>query len=249
MRYQNLQAVVLRKRPLSENDFFITFYSPVLGKFDAVAKGARRLSSSFSGHLETLNICNIQIYKNANRYTLTQCQTYQTFKPLRNDLQLSMLAFLILEIFYRSTLSEDHGDEVFNLLITTLNKLSKNNNKNDLLVETFKTKLLNYAGALPDISCCSECHKKWIENDKVHINSHNHIVCINCINNTPIIETLPFNIMKLINHIAKSPVETIEKIKLNGIEPHTLKKFNEIFLQSYINFDLNYEKVSASILE
>ena len=247
MRYQNIQGIVLRKNNFGENDQYVSIYSPTIGKIDAVAKGSRKICSPFSGHLEIFNICKFQIYKSTHNYIITQCETIQTFKPLKQDLQLSVLSFLLLEIFQKITPSDEHGEGLFNLLSQSLEKLN-NKKKSFLIVESFKIKLLKIAGALPDISQCSNCHHKWKDTSSIYISDENHIVCNNCRTNTPCKSVIQFNLMKLINFIANSPYGQIEKITLSSAEKADLRKFSDIFLHTYINCELKSEKIAAQIL-
>ncbi len=247
MRNQNIQGIILKKRNFGEYDQFITIYSPTLGKFDAMVKGVRKINSSFGGHLEILNICNFNIYKSAYRYTITQCQTVNSFKDLKKDLQLSMLAFLISEIFYHMTPSDEQGEDLFILITQTLNSLSCNI-KNPLILESFKIKLLQATGNLPDISECSDCHHKWKSNDTIGLDIYGHIKCMNCSNRQETKELIGFNIMKLINFISQRPYQEIENITLKQHEHNNLKKLTDIFLHSYIDIELKSEKIARQML-
>lgn len=247
MRNQNIRGIILKKNNFGEYDQFITVYSPTLGKFDALAKGVRKINSSFSGHLEILNICDFNVYKSSYRYTITQCQTVNSFKNLKKDLQLSMLAFLISEIFYRMTPSDEQGEDLFSLIIQTLQSLS-GNVKNPLILESFKIKLLQATGNLPDISECSDCHHKWRPEDTICLDQYGHIKCMNCSNNNDTKELIGFNIMKLINFIAHRPYKEIENISLKLHEQNNLKRLTDIFLHSYIDIELKSEKIARQML-
>ena len=53
------EVIVLASRDVGENDRIYTFYGRRKGKFRAVARGGRRISSRRRGHLGTFNICRI----------------------------------------------------------------------------------------------------------------------------------------------------------------------------------------------
>ena len=52
-------AVVLRSMDIGEADKLLTLFGRYHGKFKAIAKGVRRLSSRKRGHLETFSVCRI----------------------------------------------------------------------------------------------------------------------------------------------------------------------------------------------
>lgn len=247
MRQINTHGLVLKKYPFGEQDFFVTIYSPLLGRFDALAKGARKIDSKFTGHLETLNICNIQLYKSSSKYIITQCQISQSFRPIRDNLELSMLSLLLIEIFYNLAHAHENGNELFDLIEKSLTQLSKNN-KNALAIETFKIKILKLSGALPDISNCSQCHHKWSATDTILIDPNGHIFCHMCGKPWKIQSAISFNIMKLINFIAIAPHEKIEQLKLQTQDLNQLKKITDSFLHTYINKEINCEKITRQIV-
>ena len=147
MRNLTVDAVILKKHPRGEHDVSVTLYAPTLGRIHATAKGARKIHSNFTGHLDTLNICRIQLYCNGPHYTITQCQAINTHKEIRDDLERSIMALLLLEIVQKTTYSTETGTKLFELIRTTLEHLSKTT-KTTLIIETFKIKLLAELGVL-----------------------------------------------------------------------------------------------------
>lgn len=246
MRNKSIRGIVLRKRNVGENDQIVTIYSPPLGKFEASARGARKINSHFGGHLETLNICDFTVYSNGNNYTLTQCQCVNSFKSLKNDLHLSMFTFIISEIFYRMTPSDGHGEDLFLLLLGTISSLGKG--RHDLIINSFKIKLLNAAGSLPEISECGECHHKWKKDDIILMDPDGHLTCRQCAPYPELKEEIPFNIIKLLKYITTASYQQIQKINLSESELLKIKKISDTLLRSYINFELKSEKIARQIL-
>lgn len=246
MRHLNVTGIILKKNNAGEQDQYVTIFSPTLGRVDARARGARKINSSFIGHLEVLNICDFQLYKNQNRYTITQCQIKKSYKNIRETLNQSMLSFHLLEIFLKIAQSEENGDELFELIIQTLNKIDQNQ-KNHLHIETFKIKMLDIAGALPNISRCGNCDIRWSTESMIHIDDEGHISCFDCLTGNQTL--IPFNTMKLIYYIQQSPFEEIEKIAMSQEDKSILKKVTGILLHNYISSELKTEKFIAHLAE
>ena len=179
MRHLNTPGIILKKHNSGEYDQFITLYCPTLGKIQALAKGSRKIESSFTGHLETLNICHFQLYKGPHTFMITQCQAESVFKNVRDDFTKSMLAILISEIFQRATSATEDGEALFYLLEKTLTSLNQNH-KHLLCLESFKIKLLNLLGVMPDISRCSVCEKKWQQEQTIYLGNDGHLSCVTC---------------------------------------------------------------------
>lgn len=246
MRHLGINGMVLKKQNYGEYDQFITIFSPTLGKIEAVAKGARKIDSPFTGHLELLNICTFELYKKTQNFTIIQCQNQKTFKALRNDFNRTILALLLLEIFQKSTPEEGNGEALFELLETTLNQLEKSQ-KSFIVIETFKIKLMQLLGILPDISRCSHCSKKWEKISHICIDEDGNLYCKNCQREGGSKESISFNIMKLIHFLTKAEFQGIEKIRLLGEEKKLLQKITNVFLQKYINREIFSEKILTQI--
>lgn len=246
MRNQSIRGIVLRKRNIGENDQIVTIYSPPFGKFEASVKGSRKITSHFGGHLEILNICDFGVYSNGNRHTLTQCQCVNSFQYLKNDLGLAMLTFQIAEIFYRMTPSDGHGEDLFILLVKTLTALDCE--KKSLIMESFKIKLLNAAGALPEISECAECGKKWEDDNTILMDNDGRMTCRSCAPFSANHEQISYNMIKLLKYLLRTDYEHIKKINLSPKDQNCLKKISDILLHSYINHELKSEKIANRVL-
>jgi len=64
-------AIVLGSKNFMESDKIVHLYSEDLGKIRAIAKGARRITSKFVGHLETLNLVTASLYFGPKNTILT----------------------------------------------------------------------------------------------------------------------------------------------------------------------------------
>lgn len=94
-------AVVLRHQELSGADKIITFLTLGKGKVKAVAKGARRPKSRFSGSLEPLNLVEVVYFLQPGRSTLARlnhCELIEHFDPLRADYDLLIRGLYLAEL-------------------------------------------------------------------------------------------------------------------------------------------------------
>ncbi|MBU0667691.1 DNA repair protein RecO [Patescibacteria group bacterium] len=251
MRSIQTTGIIIGKRSFGEHDQFVNIFSPDLGKIDAVAKGARKITGSFTGHLETLNICKLQLHKSARGYTVTECRIEHGFNKIRNSLELSMIAFLLLEIFSKIAQTQEQSVELFNLITGTLTGLEENQNA-DLYTGAFKVKILNMSGALPDISRCGSCNRRWTEADHINLNNEGHIFCDGCGNQSTENRltqkaAITWNTMKLIHFLSSSNQKQIQKIKISKKETADFKIIIDIFLHNYMACELKSEKIYAGM--
>lgn len=246
MRSINTEAIILKRRNLGEYDQDITLFSPTLGKIRARAKGSRKICGVFAGHLEPLNICNLELHRSARSFTITQCQAEKTFRSLRADLKKSMLSMLILEVFQKSTLGEEQGHELFGLIEETLEQLSACA-KDRLIIESFKIKLLHTLGALPDTGHCSSCRKRWTRGSDITLDNEGHLNCFDCDNPFKNGEKIPFGIISLIHFICRNDFGQITRIALRAKECELLRKISDAFLDRFLDREIVSEKILNNI--
>ena len=242
MRSLSLEAIILKRRNLGEYDQDITLFSPTLGKIQARAKGARKVSSAFAGHLEPLNICKLSLHRSARGFTITQCQADKTFRTLRGDLKKSIFSLLVLEVFQKSTLGQEQGCELFSLISETLERLSAGT-KDQLIIESFKIKLLDTLGALPDTGHCSSCRKRWNPDNDVTIDNEGHINCIDCDNPFKNGKKIPFRMIRLLHFICRHDFGQIARIALRAKEYESLRKISGAFLERFLDREIVSEKI------
>jgi DNA repair protein RecO (recombination protein O) len=246
MRNFSTEGIILKRMNRGEHDQCIILFSPILGKITAYAKGARKITSSFSGHLEPFNICDFELYRSARGYTITQCRSTETFKTVRANLEKTLNASLAGELFEKTASISDQSEELFTLLKSALNALGKSE-KTDLALESFKIKLMLISGILPELRKCATCGKKPAETECFTLSGGGQIFCPSCLQPEHGLTPLPFGIIKLINYICLCDFKAIEKVTIRKHEQNLLKNATGIFLGNYLDREIASEAVLRSI--
>ena len=90
-------GIVLRTHKLGEADRIIAFYTAGHGKVRAVAKGVRKTKSKFGARLEPTSHVAAQFYEGRNLDIVTQVETVDHFRTIREDLDRFARASAMLE--------------------------------------------------------------------------------------------------------------------------------------------------------
>src|SRR4051794_32423746 len=100
MSTEKAQALVLRTTDWSETSRIATLWTRELGKVRAVAKGGRRLRSSFESALDLLTLCSIVLLRKSSGGLdlLTEAQVVRRFPRLRSDLGALYAAYYVAEL-------------------------------------------------------------------------------------------------------------------------------------------------------
>lgn len=149
MKSQNLTGIILGHKNLGENDKLLFLYTEELGKIKAIAKGARKITSKFTGHLETLNICTFSVYFGPRNTILTEIITLKIFKKIREDLKKLKCGLQIAEITNELIFENQRIEGLADLIEKNLQKLNLSA-KPFLVTQSYIVKLLNLIGLIPD---------------------------------------------------------------------------------------------------
>jgi DNA repair protein RecO (recombination protein O) len=155
------EAITIKKTKLGEADRILTFYTPDLGKVQAVAKGVRKPGAKLAGHLELLTYSNILLTRGRNLDTITGCQAIESFFQLKSDLDLCASALYATELVYQFGVDRQENRPLFALLLNLMRELcrAQNGEVANWLLRYFEIHLLHAVGYNPQLGACVVCRQ------------------------------------------------------------------------------------------
>ena len=145
-------GIVLRTHKLGEADRIVAFYTAGHGKVRAVAKGVRKTRSKFGARLEPTSHVAAQFYEGRNLDIVTQVETVDHFRALREDLDRFARASAMLEAVDQVSEDAPPSTALYQLLLRALRTLSSH--PSNLVVAGFFWKLLALEGLRPTVDRC-----------------------------------------------------------------------------------------------
>lgn len=149
------EGVVLRTYKLGDADRIVVLATRQHGKVRAVAKGVRKTKSKFGARLEPLSHVALQLYEGRNLDTITQAESIDAFRPIRDDLDRYGAAMVVLEVIDQLAMERDSDPRRFQMLTGVLRTIADNDSP--LVVPAFFVKLLAHEGLSPEVERCVEC--------------------------------------------------------------------------------------------
>ena len=148
------QAIILKRRDFGEADRILTVFTPVYGKLDVIAKGARKPTSTKTGHVELFTRTDMLIHKGRDLDIVSQAEMNMPYMGVREDLARGAYASYAAEMLDRFTGDADEGyDELFELMDDTLGRLCVDDDPR-LAMRYFEMQLLDLVGFRPELSEC-----------------------------------------------------------------------------------------------
>ena len=152
------EAIVIKGRVISERDQIVTFISPVEGKFDAICKGAKKITSHSTGKLESFNRVGLFVAAGKNLDVVIQTELLESFPDIRRNLDKSSSALFILDMINRYVENHEKNPQLFHLLRTSLSMLEKGIDP-WLTGIMFQVKFFSIMGYQPNLTECVVCEK------------------------------------------------------------------------------------------
>ncbi len=152
------QGVVLKTIKLGESDRIVTICSKERGKVRAVAKGVRKTKSKFGGRLEPTSHIAFQCYEGRELDIVTQVETIDAFREVREDFDRLRRAVSMLEAVDNIAQEGETNVRLYQMLVGALRSLNEADSSS--IVAAFYLKLLALEGVQPVLDQCVSCGEK-----------------------------------------------------------------------------------------
>jgi DNA repair protein RecO (recombination protein O) len=152
-------ALVVRTTDWSETSRIATLWTRELGKVRALAKGGRRLKSSFESALDLLSVCSIVLLRKTSGTLdlLTEAQVQRRFPKLRQNLAALHAGCYIAELLGDLTEDYDPHPSLFDEALATLEDLGRPGLTVGPRLARFELVLLRELGYRPILEACAAC--------------------------------------------------------------------------------------------
>lgn len=148
-------GVVLRTYKLGEADRIVVLATEHHGKVRAVAKGVRKTRSKFGARLEPTSHVALQLYQGRQLDIVTQAESIDHFRPIREDLDRFAHATSMLEAVDQMSMEREENPALYRMLVGALRTLAEHDSP--LVVAAFYWKLLAQEGFRPELDVCVGC--------------------------------------------------------------------------------------------
>jgi DNA repair protein RecO (recombination protein O) len=172
------QGVVLRTIKLGETDRIVSLLTQGHGKVRAVAKGARRPGSRFCARLEPTSHVAVQLYKGRELDVVTQAETLDAFRALREHYGLLTHAIAMLEATDSVAQERECNPALYRMLVGALRTLAAT--PAPVVTPAFFWKLLSLEGFEPLLSACVRCGEESASFAAIDL-GEGGVLCVECL--------------------------------------------------------------------
>lgn len=244
-RTYRTEAIVLRRKDIGEADRILTLLTPERGKLRVVAKGIRKVRSRKAGHLELFTRASLLLAVGRELDQVTQAQTVEAYRPLREDLLRGAYAHYSVELLDRFTADHQESRELYDLLAATLGRLCA---VPDVAAAAryYELQVLALAGFQPELRRCVIGGEAIVAEDQFFSAAQGGVVCARCGQGArPGLTPVSLETLKYLRYFQAQPYEKIARLKL---APGVLADMEHV-LQRYIVYLLERQLKSVEFLK
>lgn len=147
IRSLKTEAIVLKKKDLLNKDVLISLFTQDLGRLTVFAKGAKKITSRRSPHLQTGNLISILASHKNDHYYLQESQLISGFSELKKDEVKVKQLYSFLFVLDRLLPEQQKEIKIYNLTKIFLINLSKAS-KTEAIIVKYLTDIMIFLGYL-----------------------------------------------------------------------------------------------------
>lgn len=147
------EAIVLRSIDYGETSEIVTLFTREKGKLAVMAKGARRSGSRFGSTLQPTSYTQVVFYHKSGRsiQTLSESSHVRSFHGIMSSLERLSYGLRIVELVYALMQEHEQNPFVFNLLLESLEQLSRTSGYAENLFHSFQLRFASVLGFAPNV--------------------------------------------------------------------------------------------------
>lgn len=153
------KGIIISENYVNDYDKMLIMLTPNLGKISCSAKGARKTKSTLLASTQFLCFGEYVLYKNptSDIYSINSADIIEVFYNIRIDLEKLEKVSEITKIIQKVSTENEDNYKILQLYLNTLYVISEKEKNIDLIMSTFKMRLLAILGFAPNILKCTEC--------------------------------------------------------------------------------------------
>jgi len=237
----DVEGIIINVRNYGDTSKIIDILTQEYGIIGVIAKGCKSLKSNLRSVTEKLTYATFTIYLKKDKLSiLSEASVINNFSNIKKDIEKISYASFLLDLT-NQVYKQCEDNSLYNLLISSLNKI--NDNFNPLIITNIiELKYLEYLGVMPNLNGCSICGNKSVitlSSDK------GGYLCSKCHTNEPIVSE---KAIKLVRMYTLVDINKIEKLDIKKDIVYEVNNFIDEYYDRYTGLYLKSKSFLKNIL-
>ena len=232
----NIEAIILNRKSFSENDSRVAVYSRQSGKLELTVRGAKKIGSKLSCHLEPISLTKIMVVRGRRYDYVGAAVSENCFCHIKNDLAKLAAAGGAVKVVEQLIKPGLADEKIFELLKDYLEALAAVKTDFEVLRWFFVLKFLAKLGHQPELSRCLACAGKIQPGGNRFDLARGGLVCGRCADLKEANQlALSDDGIKLLRLAAAADFKKLAKVKVSKKLGEEIKKIADSFFRYGFN--------------
>ncbi|GIO23105.1 DNA repair protein RecO [Oceanobacillus sp. J11TS1] len=223
---EQIDGIVLKTKDYGETHKLVTIYSGKFGKFQALAKGAKKPKSRMAAVTQPFIFARFFVYLGSGLSTIQQGELLNSHRTIREDFVKTAYCSYIAELTDKLLENKDMDPYIFGQFQQTLEWIEENDQA-EIPIMMYELKLYKKAGFAPVLNQCTNCGR--VQQPFFFSIVEGGFLCPACRHVDPEAVELSPKFAKLLYLFSEVELERIGTIQM---KPENVKKLQAI-LQAY----------------
>lgn len=151
------EGIILKVKDFGEADRILTVLSGSEGKFEALARGARRPRSRLVGVTQQFAQVNLLLFRGRSLDTISSAELVSAHSNVWADVVKMAYASYVAELVDKMTGERERNDELYSLVVAAFDTLDAGAPAPRVATLAFEIKFMAASGFLPELGQCVLC--------------------------------------------------------------------------------------------
>lgn len=233
---EKIEGIIIKTIDYGETNKIITIFSKNIGKFTAIARGAKKPRSRMAAVAQPFILGQFFVYINRGLSSIQQGEIIDSFRGIREDIVKTAYTAYVMELTEKLLDDKSPDPFLYEQLYETMKWVSVKENS-DVPIMMYELKLFAKGGFEPNLSNCVNCGSK--ESLEAFSLSEGGLLCNRCRQIDPDAIFLTKTLIKLLRIFQNVGLEQVGDI---SVKPENIKLLRQLIDAYYDRFGGFYLK-------
>ncbi|WP_047986319.1 DNA repair protein RecO [Ornithinibacillus californiensis] len=241
---EKIDGIIIKTKDYGETHKIVTIFSKKIGKFSAIARGAKKPKSRMAAVTQPFIYGQFFVYINKGLSTIQQGEILDSFRNIREDIIKTAHAAYLVELTDKLLDENVPNMEVYTQLFKTMEWINENDDV-DIPVMMYEMKLFRTGGFAPTVHQCTNCGEKGAPFSFSIVEGG--LLCQKCQHIDPDSIELPNAVVKLLFLFSSVGLERVGNVSVKDENRLLLRGLIDAYYERYGGYYLKSQKFLKQI--
>lgn len=236
---EKLEGIVLRTQDYGETHKIVTIFSKKIGKFSALARGAKKTKSRMAAVTQPFIQGEFFVYLSNGLSTIQQAEVINSNRAIREDIMKTAFTAYIVELTDKLLDAEEPDFHLYDQLTQTISWIAENEDAT-IPIMMYELKLYKKGGFSPTFDRCVNCNR--FQDLTSFSIAEGGLLCNQCVSMDTQAIQLPQSVAKLLRVFLEVGLEQVGTITMKEQNKKLLRKLLDAYYDQYGGYFLKSKK-------